>query len=630
MSRLFSATYDKIERLNTIQDAYSQYEFYNQLGLAEDRTALLSLAQHVDGMRLRFSIIGEFSSGKSTFINAVLRKEILPAAYRPTTIQVMQIEHDDEVESVSIENQPRSTRSLTKEGVAALASETKDTGERLLIQTPIPKPMDRFILFDTPGVNDPALLSEEVIFDLLGESDVIVFLMRADNALKRTEASFLEKLVLKKDLSKFFFVINFSDTLTNPQELPALRKHVARGIADLVEWPEKDVFERVFTYSAKESLACGIQNATQREAWKHHTLLLDRLADFATKRREELEASAIQGEIQRALKSTIDKLSMALEQTTGRQEDYQKQLSEIESAIKKFNHDIQDNMTSFRAELRKQLRALIDGINSSFEDIKRDTFNSIASMSDNDLEQSDWIQKHIRKQVEDAVQENMKKFWTAIDVAAREVDKEISPALNKTLKSIEGYHKGFDPSSLMAATGVVGVGYVAAATLVPWVIGGMGILGTVGAAVAFFNPAVLPVLLGASQAGLSGVSKLLSTGIKGAMLSYQGLKDPLSKAMASKDKANYAREIGKHIDDIKRQVIGNIENSIDSDADALVRLYIESKFPQKADIEKRHQADRDRTVMERAVIEREREKISSMQDAILNLIQSQNSLGVQS
>jgi hypothetical protein len=459
---------------------------------------------------------------------------------------------------------------------------------------------------------------------------VIVFLMRADNALKRTEASFLEKLVLKKDLSKFFFVINFSDTLTNPQELPALRKHVARGIADLVQWPEKDVLERVFTYSAKESLAAGIQNATQREAWKHHTLLLDRLADFATKRREELEASAVQGEIQRALKSNIDKLSIALEQTTGKQEDYQKQLSEIENAIKNFNHDIQDNMTSFRAELRKQLRALIDGINSSFEDIKRDTFNSIASMSDNDLEQSDWIQKHIRKQVEDAVQENMKKFWTAIDVAAREVDKEISPALNKTLKSIEGYHKGFDPSSLMAATGVVGVGYVAAATLVPWVIGGMGILGTIGAAVAFFNPAVLPVLLGASQAGLSGVSKLFSTGIKGAMLSYQGLKDPLSKAMASKDKANYAREISRHIDEIKRQVIGNIENSIDSDADALVRLYIESKFPQKADIEKRHQADRDRTVMERAVIEREREKISSMQNAILNLIQSQNSLGVQS
>ena len=456
MSRLFSATYDKIERLNTIHDAYSQYEFYNQLGLAEDRTALLSLAQHVDGMRLRFSIIGEFSSGKSTFINAVLRKEILPAAYRPTTIQVMQIEHDDEVESVSIENQPRSTRSLTKEGVAALASETKDTGERLLIQTPIPKPMDRFILFDTPGVNDPALLSEEVIFDLLGESDVIVFLMRADNALKRTEASFLEKLVLKKDLSKFFFVINFSDTLTNPQELPALRKHVARGIADLVQWPEKDVLERVFTYSAKESLASGIQNAAQREAWKHHTLLLDRLANFATKRREELEASAVQGEIKRALKSTIDKLSMSLEQTTGKQEDYQKQLSEIENAIKKFNHDIQDNMTSFRAELRKQLRALVDGLYSSFEDIKHDTFNTIASMSDSDLEQSDWVQKNIRKQVEDAVQENMNKFWTAIDFASREVDKEISPVLNKTLKRIEGYKKGFDPSSLIAATSVLG------------------------------------------------------------------------------------------------------------------------------------------------------------------------------
>jgi GTPase Era involved in 16S rRNA processing len=627
MSRLFALAFDKIERLSAIHDSYSHYEFYDQLGLGGDRSALTSLTQRIDSIRLRFSIIGEFSSGKSTFINAILRKDILPAAHRPTTSQIMQIEHDDESEIVSIENQPRSSRSLTKEAVVSLAKETKDTGERLLIRTRIPKPMGNFILFDTPGVNDPALLSEEVIFDLLGESDIIVFLMRADNALKRTEASFLEKLVLKKDLSKFFFVINFSDNLTNPLEIDAIRIHVSRGIADLVQWPHKEIVDRVFMYSAKESLAAGMQNAMQREAWKHHALLLDQLADFATKWRESLEASAVLGEIAHGLKSTVDKLSMALDQTVIKQEEYQKQIKNIEDDIRDFNNDIQENLSSFRGELRKQLRSLVECLNSSFEDIKRETLDSVATMSDNDLEQSDWIQKHIRKQVEDAVQENMKKFWTAIDVAARTVDKEISPALNKTLKRIEGYHKGFDPSSLIAATSVVGVGYVAATTLVPWVLGGVGLLGAAGLALAVVVPGVGTAIMGAAQAGLSGISKLVTTGMKGAILSYKGIEDPLKIAMGSKDKANYARELGKHLDEIKRQIIGNIESSIDNDADALVKLYIESKFPQKAEIEQRYQTERDRTLDERKSIDRERETIVAMRNDILKLFKGQGFAG---
>ncbi|MCC7278325.1 MAG: dynamin family protein [Chromatiaceae bacterium] len=234
MARLFATVFDKIDRLNAIHDAYGKHDFYNQLELATDRSSLNALAQQVDGIQLRVSIIGEFSSGKSTFINAILRKDILPAAYRPTTNQVMQIEHDNETESVVIENQPNSARPLTKEAISTLA---KESDTRLLIRTRIPTPMDRFTLFDTPGVNDPAMLSEEVIFDLLGESDIIVFLMRADNALKQTETEFIKKLVLKKDLDKFFFVINFSDNLTNPNEAKELKAYVVRGIANLVEWP---------------------------------------------------------------------------------------------------------------------------------------------------------------------------------------------------------------------------------------------------------------------------------------------------------------------------------------------------------------------------------------------------------
>ena len=625
MARLFATVFDKIDRLNAIHDAYGKHDFYNQLELATDRSSLNALAQQVDGIQLRVSIIGEFSSGKSTFINAILRKDILPAAYRPTTNQVMQIEHDNETESVVIENQPNSARPLTKEAISTLA---KESDTRLLIRTRIPTPMDRFTLFDTPGVNDPAMLSEEVIFDLLGESDIIVFLMRADNALKQTETEFIKKLVLKKDLDKFFFVINFSDNLTNPNEAKELKAYVVRGIANLVEWPRAQIEGRVFMYSAKESLVCGIQGAEQEDAWKRHTHLVNMITDFATKRREDLESAAVLSEMTRCLQPTFDKLTMALDLATDMQQNNQQQLICIDSDIHAFRGEVQVRMDELRGDLRKQLRILVDGLNSSFEEIKRETLEAVANMSDNDLEQSDLIQKLIRKQVEDAVEQNTKKLWKALDNISSQVDKDISPALDKTLKKISGYHKGFDSSSLIAASGATALGYVAATTILPWVFGSIGLLGTAGIALAIYNPPIGGAFLGAAKAGFSGLTGLLSVGVKGAMLSYQGIKDPLAKTMGSRDKAKYGRELAGHIDEIKRTIITDIESSLN--VDTMVQGYIESKFPQKAEIEQRQLTDRNRTVNDRKVLDAEREYIVAMRDDMLKLFKKQNLIGVKS
>lgn len=43
--------------------------------------------------RLRLAVIGEFSSGKSTFINGLLRAPVLPVAVLPTTATAVTIEY---------------------------------------------------------------------------------------------------------------------------------------------------------------------------------------------------------------------------------------------------------------------------------------------------------------------------------------------------------------------------------------------------------------------------------------------------------------------------------------------------------------------------------------------------------
>ena len=48
--------------------------------------------------RLKIAMIGEFSAGKSTFINALLGKKILKSGLRPTTAAITEIGHgSDEI-----------------------------------------------------------------------------------------------------------------------------------------------------------------------------------------------------------------------------------------------------------------------------------------------------------------------------------------------------------------------------------------------------------------------------------------------------------------------------------------------------------------------------------------------------
>ena len=195
-----------VEKINTFQSFMNKLtalNYLNELKFSDDLANLIQLKEQLSKHRFAIAVIGEFSTGKSTFINALLNDDILPATYRPTTNQLMRIQHDDINKRIYVDgaNPEIDGLSLTKETIKKLDS---DTDGLIVIDTKIPAPMDQFLIYDTPGVNDPSALSEEIVFDLLSKVDVVIFMLRADSALKETEINFLQQLVLKKDLGKFF------------------------------------------------------------------------------------------------------------------------------------------------------------------------------------------------------------------------------------------------------------------------------------------------------------------------------------------------------------------------------------------------------------------------------------------
>ena len=67
------------------------------LGTERDREQLLALLDRLDAARLRVLVVGEAKRGKSTLINALLGRDVLPSGVTPLTAVVTTVRYGDEV-----------------------------------------------------------------------------------------------------------------------------------------------------------------------------------------------------------------------------------------------------------------------------------------------------------------------------------------------------------------------------------------------------------------------------------------------------------------------------------------------------------------------------------------------------
>ena len=195
-------TYNIIEK-------YKNYPWYGKLQLLQEKTALKEVEEEIKTYKPKIAVIGEFSTGKSTLINSLLQNDILPANFKPTTTFITEIKYSNE-NYILIDGEKKDVSKENLETINKIKSEKIE----LYLKSHI---LEQFTLVDTPGTNDPSKFTDDIVFSLVGESDVIIFVMNINQSLKDTEKQFISKLIREKDLDKFFFVLNWSDTVENPR-----------------------------------------------------------------------------------------------------------------------------------------------------------------------------------------------------------------------------------------------------------------------------------------------------------------------------------------------------------------------------------------------------------------------------
>lgn len=193
---------------------------------------------------MKVAITGQFSSGKSTFLNALLSKNILPTGITPVTSKVNYIRYGDELK-IRIRYKDGRDEYQSVENIAKFTDQRGVVEEIEYLTLYVPLELLKDIVFvDTPGLNSQAITDTTTTQRVLKEVDGIIWLSLIDNAGKLSEAKVLEQY-LNEYQNKSLCVLNQKDKFTPEQ--------VAQSVA-YVKKNFKEFFSDVIPISAIQAL----------------------------------------------------------------------------------------------------------------------------------------------------------------------------------------------------------------------------------------------------------------------------------------------------------------------------------------------------------------------------------------
>lgn len=205
------------ETLSSLSEIVREYHLDNDGELLQGISATKKRALSNE---IVLTVLGEFSSGKSTFLNKLLGSDILATGIIPTTAVSTRISYSTDFENEAVLLSGERIK-LTKETVGNYAAEGKksDDVEEVIVRAPIPLLSLGLTIIDTPGVNVNIKVHEATTAKAIQESNACVFLMDARQPGKRTTIDFLN--LVHERVDKFFFVLNKADILDEDERVEA-------------------------------------------------------------------------------------------------------------------------------------------------------------------------------------------------------------------------------------------------------------------------------------------------------------------------------------------------------------------------------------------------------------------------
>lgn len=183
-------------------------------GSREDVERLTALLNDMDELFL-LVVVGEYNTGKSTFINALLGDEVFEVGDLPTTRAI----------------------SILRFGEAGPA---QPAGDHLRIQRYPLDVLQDLEIVDTPGTNSIERMEEQLTRDFVPRADLILFVTSLLQPLTASELDFLNDI--RQWGKKVVFIVNGIDRRNSEEQLGRVREYLEREVVGRLGGPPPTIY----------------------------------------------------------------------------------------------------------------------------------------------------------------------------------------------------------------------------------------------------------------------------------------------------------------------------------------------------------------------------------------------------
>lgn len=272
-------------------------ELSDHLDIQEEIEILKDKQKSWEEHRFEIVVIGEFSTGKSTFINALLQKAILPSKVTPTTATINFIRHLEEGPGYEVAVVNYMDGRAEEVSFAHLDDYVTEMSQQIEVATEVrhvdlfidsPYLEDGVVIVDTPGLQALHAEHEKITKQQIKRSHASIFLSNMEQMGKQTEFELLRDV--RNSIERIFFIGNRLDGIPHnevDEVMDSFEHHLRHN--EYCKLPEGPI--PLFPVSALQALKArdkSVQTKHWNEFSSEQLLEMSRFEDFENRLEEYL------------------------------------------------------------------------------------------------------------------------------------------------------------------------------------------------------------------------------------------------------------------------------------------------------------------------------------------------------
>jgi uncharacterized tellurite resistance protein B-like protein/GTPase SAR1 family protein len=593
----------------------------------------------IKNQRFRLAVIGEFSQGKSTLLNALLGEEIQPVRAVPCSGTVTVLKYgtqkrvicrykDGRVEEIAFD-QYKIKAAISKE--AALGHRSEELAqlniEEIIFEHPeLALCKSGVEIVDSPGLNehpDRTAITQKI----LKNADAAIFLTNAMRLLPEKEKELIQYVRcqlndgrINESAKNLFILVNFIDALDSEEDFQDVKQRLENFVIN-ENLLSKEGAKRIHFISAKAALK-SIMNNTNDDYFTMFSTFTKSLENFLTSERGNIKMTRLVNDIDSVIIKSLDGIYIAEQSLDGKiilseSEKYKiiEQIGEasgrevkirlitnslLDDVIEEANQSWNDWIDSLTDKLAEKAEKWKSEHSSIFSrdllvadytyQFNKDISSELDSWIENELK-INILQKYLES-LEEYIQEEIKSLEYDFVALNQTINKQHSP--NWTFPNYFNFNEGAD---ILGNVGLAGLG---AAVLVPAFIFAGPILAIIGGLIG-------GGLIGTGIGGFLGIdsairAKVFETGIQQFVDSLDGVFEKINEI------------IGTTFEERVKQTEVTIMNII-----SFYEVLIEQQ-------EKAHQETLEQREIEKAFINQKRQELEQVQKALQTIINKSTTL----